>query len=348
MSTTIALFLAQDGLTNGVIYALLALAILLVFLVTRILFVPQGEFVVLGAVTLAQLQRGQFADALWLLAALATLAVVIEGGRGWKSRRWNGVRLQAAFCVSALVIATPLAVLATGPAPLFLQIVAVLFVVAPMGPMIYSIAFRDIAHSSILTLLFAAVAVHYILQGLMLPLFGPEGFRPEPFVQGRVDVGITRLSLQLILVAGVFCSLVAALWLFFHFATLGKILRATSVNRIGARLVGISPDMSGAAAFGLASLIGAISGILIAPLTTVYYDSGFLLALKGFVGAVVGGLASFPLAAVGSLLVGVLESFSSFYASALKESLVFAALIPILLYMSITHISGRGGEEHEE
>jgi branched-chain amino acid transport system permease protein len=80
----------------------------------------------------------------------------------------------------------------------------------------------------------------------------------------------------------------------------------------------------------------------------VYYDSGFLLALKGFVGAVVGGLASFPLAAVGSLLVGVLESFSAFYASALKESIVFAALLPILLYMSVVHLSGRGGEEHEE
>ncbi|WP_440137071.1 ABC transporter permease subunit, partial [Klebsiella pneumoniae] len=82
-----------------------------------------------------------------------------------------------------------------------------------------------------------------------------------------------------------------------RFTIPGKILRATSVNRIGARLVGISPDASGAVAFGLASLIGAISGILIAPLTTVYYDSGFLLALKGFVGAVVGGLARFPLAA---------------------------------------------------
>ena len=71
MNATIALLLAQDGLTNGVIYALLAVAILLVFLVTRILLVPQGEFVVLGAITLVQLQRGQFADALWLLAALS-------------------------------------------------------------------------------------------------------------------------------------------------------------------------------------------------------------------------------------------------------------------------------------
>ena len=204
-----------------------------------------------------------------------------------------------------------------------------------MGPMLYSTAFRDIAHSSILTLLFAAVAVHYVLQGLMLPLFGAEGFRLEPFDAGphryRHDAAVAAAHSG----GGVFAALVAAFWLFFRFAILGKILRATSVNRIGARLVGISPDMSGAVAFGLASLIGAISGILIAPLTTVYYDSGFLLALKGFVGAVVGGLASFPLAAPARSWSACWNRFSSFYASALKESLVFAALIPILLYMSI-------------
>ena len=349
MNTTIALLLAQDGLTNGVIYALLAMAILLVFLVTRVLLVAQGEFVVLGAITLAQLQRGQFADALWLLASLAVLCTVIGGIRAWRSGAARGWIKQTAFCLAALGVAVALSWLAAGPtAPLVLQFVAVIFIVGPMGPMVYWTAFRDIAHSSILTLLFAAVAVHYILQGVMLPLFGPESFRLEPFMQGRIDIGMTRLSFQLILVFSVFVALIAAFWLFFRFTTLGKILRATSVNRVGARLVGIYPDTSGAVAFGLASAIGAVSGILIAPLTTVYYDSGFLLALKGFVGAVVGGLASFPLAALGALLVGLIESFSSFYASALKESLVFAALIPILMYLSITHMSGRGGEEHDE
>ncbi len=348
MNTTIALLLAQDGLTNGVIYALLAVAILLVFVVTRILFVPQGEFVVLGAITLGQLQRGQPAGAIWLLAALAILSIAIEAIRSVRSGDWRTFLLRSAFCIASVAVAAPMAHLATGSSWLPLQIAAVLCLVAPMGPMLYWAAFRDIAHASVLTLLFAAVAVHYVLQGLMLPLFGAEGFRLEPFVQGRIDIGVTRLSLQLILVGCVFAAMVAGLWLFFRSTLPGKILRATSVNRIGARLVGISPDLSGATAFGLASLIGAISGILIAPLTTVYYDSGFLLALKGFVGAVVGGLASFPLAAAGSLLVGVLESISSFYASALKESLVFATLIPILLYMSIAQLSGRGGEEHEE
>ena len=348
MNASIALLLSQDGLTNGMIYALLAIAILLVFLVTRVLLVPQGEFVVIGAVTLAQLQRGEFASALWLLMALSALSILIEAMRSWRAQRWRPWLFQTGFCLLAPAIAALLALLSSRATPLPLQLITVLCIVAPMGPMLYWIAFRGISHSSILTLLFAAVAVHYVLQGLLLPLIGPESFRLEPFVQGRIDIGVTRVSLQLILVTCAFGTLVAALGLFFRFGMPGKVLRATSVNRIGARLVGISPHLSGATAFGLASLIGAISGILIAPLTTIYYDSGFLLALKGFVGAVVGGLASFALVAMGSLLVGLLESFASFYASALKESLVFAALIPILLYMSIAQLSGRGGEEHEE
>ncbi|MFY2628485.1 ABC transporter permease subunit, partial [Achromobacter dolens] len=82
--------------------------------------------------------------------------------------------------------------------------------------------------------------------------------------------------------------------------------------------------------------IGAMSGMLIAPITTVYYDTGFLIGLKGFVGAIIGGLASYPVAAAGSLLVGVLESFSSFWASAYKEVIVFTLIIPVLVWRSFS------------
>ncbi|MNT35917.1 High-affinity branched-chain amino acid transport system permease protein LivH [compost metagenome] len=76
--------------------------------------------------------------------------------------------------------------------------------------------------------------------------------------------------------------------------------------------------------------------MLIAPITTVYYDTGFLIGLKGFVGAIIGGLASYPIAAAGSLLVGVLESFSSFWASAYKEVIVFTLIIPVLVWRSFS------------
>jgi branched-chain amino acid transport system permease protein len=130
--------------------------------------------------------------------------------------------------------------------------------------------------------------------------------------------------------------MITALWLFFGYTLYGRALRATAVNRRGARLVGISTKMSGSLTFTLAAFIGALSGMLIAPVTTIYYDTGFLIGLKGFVAAIIGGMASYPVAAVGALLVGLLEAFSSFWASAYKEVIVFTLIIPVLLWRSLT------------
>ena len=94
-----------------------------------------------------------------------------------------------------------------------------------------------------------------------------------------------------------------------------------------------------------ALFIGAVSGILIAPITTLYYDTGFLIGLKGFVGAILGGMGSYPLAALGSVAVGLLESFSSFWASAFKEVIVFTLIIPVLVWLSLR---SRHIEEDEE
>ncbi len=94
----------------------------------------------------------------------------------------------------------------------------------------------------------------------------------------------------------------------------------------------------------MAGFIGALSGILISPLTTIYYDSGFLVGLKGFVAAIVGGLVSYPLAVLAAIGVGIVESLSSFWASAFKEVIVFSAIIPVLLVRSLF---ARGVEEEE-
>ncbi len=123
---------------------------------------------------------------------------------------------------------------------------------------------------------------------------------------------------------------------FFKYTLFGKALRATAANRTGARLAGVSPNFAGRLSLTLAAAIGAISGLLIGPITTVYYDSGFLVGLKGFVGAIVGGLASYPIAAAGAIFVGLVEAFSSFWASAYKEVIVFTLILPILLWRSLT------------
>ncbi|HEY1231731.1 MAG TPA: branched-chain amino acid ABC transporter permease, partial [Ramlibacter sp.] len=100
---------------------------------------------------------------------------------------------------------------------------------------------------------------------------------------------------------------------------------------------------AGRLAFTMAALIGALSGLLFGPTTTIFYDSGFLIGLKGFVAAVFAGLSSYPLALGGALGVGLLESFGSFWASAFKEVIVFSAIVPVLLWRSL---SDPHAEEH--
>ena len=139
-------------------------------------------------------------------------------------------------------------------------------------------------------------------------------------------------------------GLIVGLYLFFERTLYGKALRATAVNRMGARLMGISPTLAGKSTFLLAALIGTLSGILIAPITTLYFDSGFVISLKGFVGAIIGGLVSYPVAALGALAVGLIEAFSMFWASIYKEIIVFTLIIPFLLWRSFT---SRHVEEEE-
>lgn len=348
MNSTIALLLLQDGLTNGLIYALLALAILLVFVVTRVLFVPQGEFVVLGALTIGLLQQGRFPSTIWILATLAGAVVVTETWNAIRSGDWKAWTRWVAFSLGSTALGFVVSHWASAlPANLFIQILITVILVMPMGPLLYRVAYQPIAGASVLVLLFVSVAIHYVLIGVNLYVYGPEGFRTQPFVSGRIDAGFTRISWHLVLVAGLSFALMMALWVFMERTLLGRALRATAINRLGARLVGIRTGRAGVTAFALAALIGALSGVLIGPITPIYYDSGFLIALKGFIGTVVGGLVSFPLTIVGAILVGIIESYASFLSSAYKEAIVFALIVPILLWRTAVERHGPGEEDEE-
>ena len=337
MDLQIALLLGQDGITNGAIYALLSLALVLVFAVTRVIFIPQGEFVAFGALTLASFQAGKTPGTLWLLIGAGVVVALVDVTQALSSgmpRRilrivgWNLVYPTAAAAVVFL--------LKPGDFPLLAQIVLALALVVPLGPMIYRLAFQPLAEASVLVLLIVAVAVHLALVGLGLLFFGAEGSRTPAFSDASFNLGLVTVSGQTLWVVGASLLLIVVLFVFFERTIYGKALRATAMNRTGARLMGISTVMAGKLSFLLAALIGAFSGILIAPITTVYYDTGFLIGLKGFVGAIVGGLASYPIAAAGAILVGLLEAFSSFWASAFKEVIVFTLIIPVLVWRSLT------------
>ncbi|MND80134.1 High-affinity branched-chain amino acid transport system permease protein LivH [compost metagenome] len=345
MDFQIAILLGQDGITNGAIYALLALSILLVFTVTRILLIPQGEFVTYGALTMASLQAGQPTALVWLLLGLTladcTLDVIdaARSSHAWRFPKKILVKLGYALALVALVRTLPLAHL-----PMAMQALLTLALVVPLGPQIYRLVFQPIAAASSLVLLIVSIAVHVSMVGIGLLLFGPEGARTEPFSEQGLEIGPVLINSQTLWVIAVSLGLIIGLFLFFERTLYGKALRATAVNRMGARLMGISPSMAGKATFLLATLIGALSGILIAPITTLYFDSGFIISLKGFVGAIIGGLVSYPVAAIGAVAVGLIEAFSMFWASTYKEIIVFTLIIPFLLWRSL---ASRHVEEEE-
>jgi len=346
MDFSIASILMLDGATNGAIYALLALATVLVFAITRVIFIPQGEFVAYGALTLALLQTGKLPGTVWLLLALALIAAAQDA----LAAQRRGVPAAGVVRAAGRVLLWPVVVTAVAAwaapkqLPLLLQSLLTLAIVTPLGPLVYRLAYEKVADATVLVLLIVSVGVHFALTGLGLVFFGAEGFRNPSFWDARFSAGALTLSGQTVIIFALTGALMLALFLFFERSLRGKALRATAVNRLGARLMGISTSGAGRLSFGLAAFIGALSGLLIGPTTTMFYDSGFLIGLKGFVAAIFGGLASYPAAAAGALFVGLLESFGSFWASAFKEVIVFTLIIPVLLWRSFQH----GHHDEEE
>jgi branched-chain amino acid transport system permease protein len=282
-------------------------------------------------------QAGQVPGTVYLLLAMAIAVALLDVFAQVRSgvAPLRIARHLLGVLVLPIVVCTISWWIARSKPPLLISAVLTMLLVTPMGPLIYRLAFQSLADASVLVLLIVSVGVHFALTGLGLLFFGAEGFRTPPFWDARFNAGPLTFSGQTLIIFFASAALIVLLWLFFEHTLYGKALRATAVNRLGARLMGISSTAAGALSFTMAAFIGALSGLLIGPTTTVFYDSGFLIGLKGFVAAVFAGLASYPAAAIGALGVGILESFGSFWASAFKEVIVFTAILPVLLWRSL-------------
>ena len=348
MTTDIAIILLIDGIANGAIYLLAGLGLVLIFSVTRVVFVPFGDITAFCVLSLAAFEVGRPPGTIFMVAVLALLATLVDVAGHIRSGELKRIpRALLAYGVLPLLPCVAAWFAAAPGVPYALQIVLALALVLPIAPLIDRIAFRPVADASVLVLLIIALAVHFALSGLGLMFFGAEGFRTRALVEGIYDLGggiIISAQVLLMLVSAALLSLL--FFLFFERSMAGRALRATAVNRVGARLVGIRPARTGTIAYLIASLLAGIAAILIGPTTTIYYDSGFIIGLKAFVGAIIGGLVSYPITAVGSLFVGLLESFASFWSSAFKEVVVFGLLIPVLLWRSWG--AGHHDEEAEE
>src|SRR5204863_1007880 len=128
--------------------------------------------------------------------------------------------------------------------PFAVQIALALAAVTALGPLLYRIVYQPLAEASVLVLLIVSVAVHFALTGLGLWFFGAEGSRTPPFSSESFQLGEVIVSAQSILVVLTSLLLILALYFFFGRTLYGKALRATALNRVGARLVGISPNLA--------------------------------------------------------------------------------------------------------
>ncbi|TFV51249.1 branched-chain amino acid ABC transporter permease [Bradyrhizobium niftali] len=334
MDSMIFWTLVVDGVVNGAIYALLAIGLVLVFVVTRVILLPQGVYMSFAALTLSQFQRGNVPGTAGLLLALGLAAFVIDLLRSRVTRAWLMRRVASDLALPAIMYA-----LVTWLVPLrpnmAIQIVLTLALITPLGPYLYRLAFQPLEQASVLTLLIASVGVHIALTVLGLVFFGPEGFLANPLSSAHFEAAGIVISGQSAIMVAVSLVIMVLLWLLFDRTLIGKAMRAVAVNRVGARLVGIPISQAGEITFALASFIGAVSGVLIAPVSMVYYDTGFLIGLIGFVAAIIGGMGSYPLAVAGAIFVGLLQSFAAFWNSNYQQVVVFTTLIPILLLRSL-------------
>ena len=330
MNGEIAAILAMDGIASGAIYVLIGLGLVLIFAVTRVIFVPFGDIAAFTALTLASLETGSLPGTVGLVAVLAVLATVMEG---------------AALSGAGALHRLPRALLFYLVLPL-VPAAAVWFAAGTRLSMPRGSGFPSrwccrsrrcsTASSSGRSPMPRSCCCSPSrwrcisrLSGLGLMFFGPEGVRTKPLTDAVFDVVGLIVNAQTLLIVGGLdrlqrcCSSCSS-----SSPCTGKALRATAVNRTGARLVGIRPAATGTIAYLLASLLAGISGVLIAPVTTIFYNSGFLIGLKAFVGAIIGAMASYPVTALGAVLVGLLESFASFWSSAYKEVVVFSVSHP--------------------
>ena len=160
MDLPIFALLTQDGITNGAVYALLALALVLVFTVTRVIFVPSGEFVAYGTLTLAGLQLGKPPATIGLVVGMAVIAGVMEIAACARRGELRQIPRQVALWTGIPMALSGIAWwLATPELPFWAQILVTLALVTSLGPLLYRIAYQPLAEATVLVLLIVSVAV---------------------------------------------------------------------------------------------------------------------------------------------------------------------------------------------
>lgn len=219
--------------------------------------------------------------------------------------------------------------------PYGLAAVVGVLVTVVVGLLLYRLAIKPAGDASVVALIIITIGASIFIQGVVQIVLGKNQQTLPPF-SGDTALQILGAYVlpQSLWVLGTAAVLVALCFAFFRRTMVGKAMLAVAANALAARAVGIPTARILQLSFGLSALLGAVAGVVAAPITTTVYDIGLMLGMKGFVAATLGGLGSAGGAVVGGLIVGLLEALVAGYiSSAYKDAVPFVMIVVILLVM---------------
>jgi branched-chain amino acid transport system permease protein len=238
---------------------------------------------------------------------------------------------QGAFCVVGALTAYTLEVeLGWGVAA---AAVVSIFAMTIVGTLVGATAFvPGLSRLSNANMLMLTAGLLTLFEGLMLVIWGSQPYALPPFSgQEPVSIGGVLIPTQGFWIVATTLAVIALLWYLLQRTSLGQALRACAENPTAATLMGISVKRMQLFSFALAALIGAIAGIVTAPATSLQFDTGRLFTIQGFIAVAIGGIASFPGAIAGGLLLGIVTQLATAYVSSLFSNAIALGLLLVVL-----------------
>jgi branched-chain amino acid transport system permease protein len=228
--------------------------------------------------------------------------------------------------------------------PFWLSVLAAMMAMGLMGLLIERALIRPILGQPAFSIVMLTIGVGYVARGLitMIPGIGTDTHvLPVPYKDALVQIGGLIIPVEQLMVMVFTALLCAALFALFRYTKLGIAMQASSQNQLAAYYMGIPVKRLNGLVWALAALMAAIAGLLLAPITFVHANMGFI-GLKAFPAAVVGGFTSLPGAIVGGMIIGVVESLAGFY---LPEGFKDIAAYVVVLIMLMVKPNGLFGEQ---
>ncbi len=228
--------------------------------------------------------------------------------------------------------------------PFWIAVIASIAAMALFGIALERVVIRPILGQPAFSIVMLTIGIGYVMRGLvtMIPGIGTETHTlPVPYKDVIYNWGTLVLNLEQVVVIAATALLCGGLFVLFRYSKLGVAMQASSQNQLAAYYMGIPVQRLNGLVWGLAAGVAAVAGLLLAPITFVHANMGFI-GLKAFPAAVVGGFTSLPGAIVGGLIIGVVESLSGFY---LPDGFKDTAAYIVVLVMLMVKPNGLFGEK---